>query len=436
MRKETGFVIIILAGVIVLAWAVPSLLPGGGSATGGTQGDRMERPVLKIALYPYIDDVNGDSNAALVAILEERYNRMYPDDSIQIAISDDYSTYFSESSDFLSVFSQDGPDIVEVEQTVLDNLIVEGYIRPFGPAPDSRESTIARELGAVVRPYGYVGVINGSVWFIPTWLCAHYDFVRSPADSGPEAGDLGGRGTLPDLYISAYASTYGNDPDLLRAASLSAASGEPDPVAIDLLAARLSECSSASGENRCLDGYYFENVSAMDDFGSGKTDRYTGYSEMLYWILSRYPETAVQNITISGTVYGSGAHQSPAWVDGFVMNRNTGPEKTEQALRFISFYNSPETKELIALSLDSHAGSEGRVPRYLLPASAGFYSLGNVSGDRYYQAFYPVIANMTPFPTGGLRGDTMDTVYCSVASALKCRGMDIDCTGCACSCRS
>jgi hypothetical protein len=106
------------------------------------------------------------------------------------------------------------------------------------------------------------------------------------------------------------------------------------------------------------------------------------------------------------------------------MNNNTGMEKTDEAIRFIDFYNLPETKEMIALSLDTRTDNV-RVPRYLLPASENFYSLQNVSSDRYYQQFSPVIHSMVPFPTGGLRGN-MDAVSCNVTAALRENGMDVN----------
>jgi len=145
---------------------------------------------------------------------------------------------------------------------------------------------------------------------------------------------------------------------------------------------------------------------------------------MLYWILKESPEGYDNNLTISGTVYGKGTYPSLAWVDGFVMNNNTDTEKMDEAIRFIDFYNSPKTKEILALSLDTRRDTI-RVPRYLLPASEDFYSLPNVSSDRYYQQFSPVIHNMIPFPTGGLRGN-MDAISCSVTAALQENGLDVN----------
>ena len=145
---------------------------------------------------------------------------------------------------------------------------------------------------------------------------------------------------------------------------------------------------------------------------------------MLYWILKRHPTVQNDNLTISGTVFGRGTYPSLAWVDGFVVNNHTDPRKIDQAIRFVDFYNSAEVKELIALSMDTNASSK-RVPRYLLPASERFYTLANVTSDPYYRQFSPVIRNMTPFPTGGLRGN-MIAVYCPVTQALNITGMDVD----------
>lgn len=184
-------------------------------------------------------------------------------------------------------------------------------------------------------------------------------------------------------------------------------------------------CTNATGENRCLNGYY-ANDGGIHDFILGNTDRYVGFSEMLYWILKESPEGFGNNLTISGTVYGKGTYPSLAWADGFVMNSNTDTEKMDQAIRFIDFYNSPDVKAIIALSRDAR-DENNRVPRYLLPASEKFYALPEVASDPYYQQFYPVIRSMTPFPTGGLRGN-MSAIYRNVSCALTEKGMDMNIT--------
>lgn len=415
---------IIICAVLISIWITAQPL---------TATPEADTTTLKVALYPYLDDVNGDSHTRTIALLEKRYHELYPDDKLEIMISPEYSTYF-ENSDYSATFGPGGPDIVEVEQTVLDILIESGYIRPFETDSDMAKKQLEENREQIVDRYEDLGITDGKVYFVPTWLCAYYTFIRNPVGIEPASGDFSSNMTLPDLYLSAYASIYGFEPDMLQEAVRDAVAGSPDPEVIDMLSLRFSACTGESGENRCLNGYYSGDIDGTDDFGVGETDRYFGYSEMLYWILRDHPEVYNENITISGTVFGRGTYPSLSWVDGFVMNNNTDSEKTDQAIRFIDFYNSPEVKEMIALSLDTKGDAE-RVPRYLLPATETFYTLENVSADPYYQQFYPVILNMTPFPTGGLRGN-MDAVYCPVASALYCKGMDINCRICECTCEA
>jgi len=391
-----------------------------------------ENTVLKVALYPYIEDVNGDSHAATIALLEKRYHERYPDDDLEIMISPDYSTYFENSDTLSSTFGPGGPDLVEVEQTVLDNLIDGGHIKPFETASADAKKQLDDNRVHIVDRYENIGIINGKIYFVPTWLCADYTFLRSPAGNEPESGDFSSKWVLPDLYLSAYASTYGSDPDLLQDAVRDAIAGSPDPEVIAWLSIRFSACTNKSGENRCLNGYYSGYNDGTYDFGAGNTDRYVGYSEMLYRILKGHPAVYADNLTISGTVFGRGKYPTLAWVDGFVINNNTDPEKIDRAIRFIDFYNSPEVKEILALSLDTKGDSD-RVPRYLLPATENFYVHPNVSADPYYQQFYPIIQNMTPFPNDGLRGN-MDAVFCSVTSALYREGMDVNCDECRYAC--
>lgn len=426
MKKIRLAVITGICAVVLFAIIIIVFIPAGGQ-----QGTNTDRPVLRVALYPYLDDVNGDGYATTIGLLKERYHQLYPDDELEIYISEEYSTYFIDSRNFSSVFGPGGPDIVEVEQTVLDNLREDGYIRPFEPGSPAAARMLKDNREQVVDPYENLGIVDNNVYFVPTWLCAHYTFVRNPPGTAPEAADFSSNGTLPDLYLSAYASTYGSDPARLDRAVRDAISGSPDPEVTAWLSYRLSACTNTTGENRCLDGYYAED-GGIHDFVSGNTDRYVGFSEMLYWILRESPKGPENNLMISGTVYGKGTYPSLAWVDGFVLNNNTNTEKMDEAIRFIDFYNSPEVKAIIALSRDAR-NENNRVPRYLLPASEDFYALPEVASDPYYQKFYPVIRSMTPYPTGGLRGN-MNAIYCNVSLALRKNGMDMNCSAGECAC--
>ncbi|MFA5332257.1 MAG: hypothetical protein WC342_07750, partial [Methanoregula sp.] len=313
MKKNHLAPIIILCGIVLFAGIVISFNPSAGENHA-----TADRPVLKVALYPYLDDVNGDDHATTISLLKERYHQLYPDDEVEIYISDEYSTYFFGSRNFSLVFSPGGPDIVEVEETVLDNLREDGYIRPFEPASPDAARMLNETREDVVSPYKDLGTIDGNVYFVPTWLCAHYTFVRNPPGTAPESGDFGSNGTLPDLYLSAYASTYGSDPARLESAVRDAINGSTDPDVIDWLAYRLSACNGSDGKNRCLNGYYATEDGGISDFVLRKTDRYVGFSEMLYWILKDSPKGSDTNFTISGTVYGKGTYPSLAWADGFV----------------------------------------------------------------------------------------------------------------------
>jgi len=423
MKKIVYSITILICGMIVLL-GVTALFHPVGSTVQSQKTVNVPGSVLTVALYPYIEDINGDANTETIALLKKRYHEKYPGDELEIYISPDKNPYFENSFNLSSSFEPQDPDLIEVEQTELDNLIAGGYIQPFATGSLEGEKLLEDNRRQVVDPYRNTGIMGGKEFFIPTWLCAYYTFIRNPAGEAPESGDYSSIMTLPDLYLSAYASTYGSDPVLLQDAVRNAIAGSPDPDVIFWLTTRLSACTGNTSENRCLNGYYFDNASSIDDFGAGNTDQYTGYSEMLYWILKRHPAVQNDNLTISGTVFGRGTYPSLAWVDGFVLNNHTDPRKIDQAIRFVDFYNSAEVKELIALSMDTNTSSK-RVPRYLLPASERFYTLANVSSDPYYRQFSPVIRNMTPFPTGGLRGN-MIAVYCPVTQALNITGMDVD----------
>ncbi|OPY55577.1 MAG: hypothetical protein A4E51_00769 [Methanosaeta sp. PtaU1.Bin055] len=388
-----------------------------------------EAPPLIVSLYPFLDDVNEDDHARTIALLTRRYEEKYPDDRVEIFIDPAKSLYFENSLNLSASFEAADADLLEVEQTELDNLIAGGYIRPFATDSQSEQQMLRENLRGVVGPYRDIGVKGGMVYFVPTWLCAFYTFERSPPGTAPMAADFSSVMVLPDLYLSSYASAYGTDPALLDAAIIDAAAGAPDPGVIAALSERFSACTGTSGENLCMDGYYLEHDTAAEEFGAGMTDRYVGYSEMLYRILKSNPAVRNQSIQITGTPFGRDPAPSLAWVDGFVINKHTSQKKMDQAIRFIDFYNSPEVKEMIALSLDTDP-ARPLVPRYLLPASEEFYALPSVRDDPYYRQFYPVIRNMTPFPTGGLRG-SMIPIYCYVTDALSETGLDVNRQVCA-----
>jgi len=192
MKKIHLALIIILCGIVLFAAIVIIQNPGADKKNA-----TADRPVLKVALYPYLEDVNGDDHATTIRLLKERYHHLYPDDELEVYISDEYSTYFSDSRNFSPVFGPGGPDIVEVEQTELDNLREDGYIRPFVPVSPDAARMLNETREEVVGPFKDLGSVNGSVFFVPTWLCAHYTFTRNPRAWHRNPGILAATGRCP-----------------------------------------------------------------------------------------------------------------------------------------------------------------------------------------------------------------------------------------------
>ncbi|MDN7024245.1 hypothetical protein FGU65_04960 [Methanoculleus sp. FWC-SCC1] len=413
----------------LFAVAVCCVLVAGAALVfgiGGSGTPAAERN-LHVALYPGIVDVNGDDHQRTVAMLTGRFEQQYPGINLTLEISGKYDTY--DLANIPRVFAPEGPDLVVVDLTILGRLVAGGYIRPYTPESPEAAALLEENLDGVVGPFREMGVADGTVYAIPTWLCSEFRFSRTPPSDAPASGYFSGSWTLPELYLSGYASNYGDDPALLARALAAAAENNLDEYTLQGLEASFAEGTDAEGRNRCLNGYYNDSYPGARDFAEHRTDRYTGFSETFRIVLLTNPAVADEEIAIQGAVFGDGTHPSLAWADGFVLNAHADPSVTADALRFVAFYNSPETKEFLAFSLDA-VNASARVPRYLMPASSGFYTLPGAVEDPYYPEFYRILSGMSAYPVWGIPA-TADAIFCNIARALSADGMDIDAGDCA-----
>jgi thiamine pyridinylase len=406
---------VLAAGAALVFFGIP------GSVTPAAQSS------LHVALYPGIVDVNGDGHERTIAILTDRFEQQYPDVNLTLEISEKYDTYDLEN--IPQVFAPDGPDLVVVDLTILARLVAGGYVRPYDPESPEAAALLEENLDGIVEPFREMGVVGGTVYAIPTWLCSEFRFSRTPPSDAPASGYFSGSWTLPELYLSGYASNYGSDPKLLARALADAAENDLDEYTVQGLEACFAEGTDVDGRNKCLNGYYNDSYPGARDFAGHRTDRYTGFSETFRIVLLTNPAVADEDIEIRGAVFGDGTHPSLAWADGFVLNAHADPAATADALRFVAFYNSPETKEILAFSLDAENASV-QVPRYLMPASSEFYTLARTADDPYYPEFYRIISGMSPYPVMGIPA-TADAIFCNLARALSADGMDIDAGACA-----
>lgn len=66
MKKIHLAIIIGICGIVLFAGIIIALCPGAGQP-----GTNAARPVLRVVLYPYFEDVNGDAHASIISLLKE-----------------------------------------------------------------------------------------------------------------------------------------------------------------------------------------------------------------------------------------------------------------------------------------------------------------------------------------------------------------------------
>ncbi|MDD1724888.1 MAG: hypothetical protein LUQ07_07150 [Methanospirillum sp.] len=354
---------------------------------------------LKVALYPYITDVNHDNNAYLLSIMKHQFQNKNPSINLTVMMDPAYDCY--NLTNLPGIFSEDGPQLVEADLSLLGYLVDNGYVRQI---PDQSLERNIRSQAIPAGRYRYM------TYAIPTWICSQFLFSRdksiSHVHSVSELFDLfrkhsseysqmlssdfqgGSYWMLPMLYVFAYADNAG------YTRMKEALYGLVNQSSVNTMTQTMDWCSVGE-TNNCLNGYYY-NHSPTLVFARNKTYSYNGFSENLYNIRRTDPNSTLY---VTPTPYGN--NQNPLiWADGLVINKKACDDQcVEAASRFISYYNSIEVKTLIAFSKDAYSPAP---PRYVLPSTQDFYRSEPVQRDRYYQAFEKGIDTAESFPNTGI----------------------------------
>ncbi len=354
---------------------------------------------LSVALYPFITDVNKDKNTYLLSLMKQKFQQENPSINLTLSMSEKYDCY--NLSNLPEIFSENGPQLVEVDLSLLGYLADNGYLTPYRD-PSLKENILPQALSA--------GTYLNETYSIPTYICSQFLFSRDKTimnihnvtelsqimqNHSSEygrmiAGDFqgGGMWMLPMLYVFAYT----DNSDYRK--KLEAIYGPVNKTSILTMAQTMNWCS-ANGTNDCLNGYFYSH-SPTKVFVTNTSYTYNGFSENLYHMQKTDPDISPYIIS---TPYGSG--QNPLiWVDGLVINQNACDDQCmENAGKFIKYYNSLETKNLIAFSEDAYIPSP---PRYILPATQDFYETKRVLTDSNYMKFYTAIKSAESFPSSGI----------------------------------
>ncbi|WP_434389981.1 extracellular solute-binding protein [Melittangium boletus] len=396
-----------LWGVAVLSGVLSEM--GCGEAPPPEETPPPAKTLLRVPLYSYIPDAAGDRFQALNARIEAEFERAHPEVDLVVnppCFQDD----LYEPAQLAASLRGEGAcpyEMVEVDTSLLGELVATGAVRSWSALPEGPEW----------QPAGLTAVrVEGQLYGVPHWQCAHYVHSRSDTVSAARtvdellaaleglgtpqtnlAGNLLGSWNLPSLYLDAWTDTHG--PSGVQSAVTTAR------YDTDVLAGmnRLARACDAQGQNPCLDGTYDDDIDLPEKrLARGEADASLGFSERLHVVLKNLPAGAPASaLRLAPAPLGQG-NQPLLFTDAFTLSaRCTGA--CEQAARdFVAYMTRASTYQWMVLSEDAPA--EGRVPRYLMPANRAVYALPAVAAD----AFYPVIgaasATGGAFPNTGLYG--------------------------------
>jgi thiamine pyridinylase len=369
----------------------------------------QERVVLRVPLYSWIPDAAGDKFQALSARLEAEFEAEHPEVDLDVNPSC-FQDDLYEPSQLARSLRGEGEcpyDVVEVDTSLLGELVGTGAVRPWSALPE----------GPRWHPAGVsASTFEGKLYGVPHWQCAHYiisrdeavsrartvdELVQALAALNTPAMDLSanflGSWNLPSLYLDAWTDTHG------PANVQSAVTAEHyDANVLAGMKKLASACATAEG-NPCIDGTYDAeaNLDVPDVLlAEGRADATLGFSERLHGILKKLPSAESRAaLRISPAPLGQG-NQPLLFTDSFFLGERCTGACEQAAQAFVAYMTRTSTYQWIVLGEDAPA--EGRVPRYLMPANLDVYELPGVKADPFYPVIGAATASGGPFPNTGL----------------------------------
>lgn len=362
------------------------------------------RRTLRVALFPYLPDVNHDHRAALAAAIEHGFETCRPDIDLVMKPFDPTTDDFYAKDKlvgWLAGTASEGYDVVEIDTVLLGDMTT--AIEPWeNVTPSSDWHPAAR--AAVV--------LGGKVMAYPHMICGHFVITRDAAvaqagtadalaarvsaleSTRKLVGDFAGSWNLPSLYLDAWADTNGPE-------NLASAIGPLDAKVVELL--RSVERLCRIGDiDRCMDGTYHKNpIIAADEFASGEASVFVGYSEFLNEIVTKRTDTAP--LYVASAPLGGGSHPV-LFTDGLVLRKGCLGACQSDARAFAEYLDGSRMYETLLMSKDAPFAK----PRYLLPATRSAFQIPSVAADPFYAVLAEIVAGGGSFPTSGLndaRGD-------------------------------
>lgn len=369
----------------------------------GEAGQALTGSALRVSLYQWIPDAADDDFAALRTRVETEFeSRNGVDLEVSLSRDPDMPEYdVTKLHDWL--FGDGQYDVVEVDAILLGDLAAQGVIKPWRPYPEDVDFHAAGVQASM---------IGADMYGVPHWLCGHFVLSRDPdilAATNLEdlinalspgrtpaipnvTARLAGSWNLPALYLDAWADSHGPS-------GLENAMKLPLDEGIVYGLKRLARECRVDSVNPCLAGQMFDDFPdyAAVQFAYGLSDATLGYSERLHIVL-RYADDP-QAIDLRSAPLAEGS-QPITFADVFVVRAGCDGACLEAARAFVQYMIEPETFAWILLAED-HVGEDGRVPRYLIPATLSAFDAPGVAENRYFQTIRSEIDNATSYPNDG-----------------------------------
>ena len=409
-----------------------------------------KRRELKVGIYPYIPDINGDQYQSLLTWIETTFEGQNP--SIDL-------TVFSPPYDVVDIYdpesiagyfrTTDAAHILEIDTVILGDTVDTGVIAEIGRNKYGFpiENYLPFSLEAVT--------VNGAYYAVPTYICGNFlmgintdqtGTSTCPLSDGKDSfrqldtvlnqcktdmlnpprkitllGNVEGSYTLPLFYIDAYIDKYG-------AGSVYDVIYDPLKILTELeiasnLVNYLGFCLFEN-QDFDIDGCVCSNGTVdLDDLTNriimGESITAYGYSEFNGYFLKHAADMGVQ-IDIYDIIAPPLFNQNNflMFTDGLIINNEKlTPDIQPDIDAFIQFYTSLSTRLSIAFG-DDISGSHPA--RYLLQARSDFYSESRVTGDDIYTKLSPFLQYAVAAPNKDFyqEKDFLETVVRNVLNIV------------------
>lgn len=347
---------------------------------------------LSVLLYPYLPTTPEANFQPMVQRIVNEFQHKNPQILLNAVISQDleYDTYIY--SNLPNLLGENGFDLVELDTLMLGYAVDSNLILPASQAISTSKFW---EVGLEASTY------NNQLYGFPTWLCSYFLFGRNPdisqVKSVPELlnylshkpplkprliANFNSDWNAIGFYLDGYTDLFGFD-------RVTEALEKPiDPQVIKNLVKMSSECA-VNETNGCVNNYYNEDPNAGYQDFSGGADSFIGFSENSFYI--RLSDTKHLPLFATPAPYGNQL-EPLVFTDTLAVNSSTCKNEQCQAnaVKFIDYMSSVETKLWIAFSEDLDSGTP---PRRSLPAIKAFYEQPRVQQDELYPQFAPVVKN-------------------------------------------